>query len=63
MGAGFLCAEVLAGWKLIQIIERKFDWVNGLAILGLVIAVLVLAAAAWGFVAPIRDAWTVLRQN
>ena len=54
MGAGFLCAEVWAGWKLIRIVERKFDWISGLAILGLLIAALVLAATAWGFIAPIR---------
>jgi hypothetical protein len=54
LGAGFLCAELWAGWKLFRVVRRKPDWMSGLAILGLLIAALVLAATAWGFIAPIR---------
>ena len=54
MAAAFLFAEIWAGWKLLRVLERRLDWVNGLAVLGLVVAVLVLAATAWGFIAPIR---------
>jgi len=53
MAAVFLLAEVWAGWKLSRVVERRLDWINGLAILGLLITALVLAATAWGFIAPI----------
>lgn len=54
MGVGFLCVEVWAVWKLFRVVQRKLDWINVSAILGLLLAALVLAATAWGFIAPIR---------
>lgn len=54
IGAAFLFTEVWATCKLFLTLERRFDWINGLAVLGLLVAVLVLAATAWGFIAPIR---------
>ena len=46
----FLFAEIWAGWKLFGVLERRSDWINWLAILGLLVVVVVLAATAWGFI-------------
>ncbi len=48
----FAVGEVVAGWKLSQIVRRPLDWVSGAAVTGMFVAVVVLIAVAWGFIAP-----------
>ena len=54
IGAVFLFSEIFSGWIFVGVIQRKLDWINGLAFLGLLVAAVVLAATAWGFIAPFK---------
>jgi phosphotransferase system glucose/maltose/N-acetylglucosamine-specific IIC component len=48
----FAGLEILAGWNLSQVLGRPFDWMSGSAVVGLLMALIVLFGVAWGFIAP-----------
>jgi hypothetical protein len=48
----FAASEVVAGWKLARIVRRPLDWMSGGAIVGLLVALIILMGVAWGFMAP-----------
>jgi hypothetical protein len=48
----FAADEIFAGWRLLGVLERKLDGRSVAAIGGLLLALLMLVAIAWGFVAP-----------
>jgi hypothetical protein len=49
----FAGSEILAGWNLSRVLQRRLDWLGGTAIGGMFLAALVLGAVAWGFIAPV----------
>jgi hypothetical protein len=46
--AVFLSSEVWGCWKLFMVIQREVDWINGVAFFGMLMAVLVIVALAYG---------------
>lgn len=48
----FAASEVLAGWKLSRIVRRPLDAASIGAIVGMLLALMVLIGVAWGFLAP-----------
>jgi hypothetical protein len=46
-------SEVVAGWQFSRILRHKLDWLSGGALVGLLLATVVLVGIAWGFIAPI----------
>jgi hypothetical protein len=48
----FAASEVVAGLKLSRIVRRPLDWVSSGAVVGLLVALIVLLGVAWGFIAP-----------
>ncbi len=49
----FAGSEILAARNLSRVLGRPFDWMNGSAVVGLLLALIVLFGVAWGFVAPV----------
>ena len=44
----FLFVDVWASWKLISVMQRRFDWINGVAVCGMLLVVVVVGALVWG---------------